>query len=137
MRPNRRKKPRKKRAFTLVEVVVAASLLLIGIVPILSALTSALTTTAFIEQKTHCLAIAQGKIEEIKAKSIYNWPSNGAYNENKAWIGSYRYSVSDKMHFSQNYRTLTVTSGYDSNKNGILNTDEILITLTTLIARRD
>lgn len=132
-----RKTGSKQSGFTLVEVVVAASLLLIGIVPILTALTSALTTTAFVEQKTHCLAVAQGKLEEIKARALYDWPNSGSYNENAAYFGSYRYSVSDQMHFSQMYRTVTVSSGYDSDGNNILGSDEILVTLTTLIARRD
>ncbi len=66
---------RKSGGFTLTEVVIATSLLIIAIVPILKALTSAHVTSAIIERKTRSLIFTQAKLDEIKARSIYDYSS--------------------------------------------------------------
>ena len=63
--------------FTLTEVVVASALLIVAISPILKALTSAHLNTTIIEHKTRSLTLAQAKLDEIKARSIYNYTNSG------------------------------------------------------------
>ena len=58
---------------TITEVVVASGLLIIAIVPMLQALTTANLNAADVERKTRSLILAQAKLDEIKAKSIYHY----------------------------------------------------------------
>ena len=120
--------------FTLTEVVVASSLLIIAMVPILKALTGAFVTTRVIEHRTHSLTLAQAKLEEIKACSIYHYGDD--FTENNSSVDdSYRCNVDDST-VSSNLRKITVSVGYDLNGSSTLETDEIEVTLATLVARR-
>jgi hypothetical protein len=47
----------------------------------------------------------------------------------------YLCSVSDDEHAT--CKTMSVSVGYDLNENGSLAADEVLVTLTTLVAKRD
>ena len=118
---------------TLTEVVIASSLLIIAIVPILKAMTSAHVSSTNIERKTRCLALAQAKLDEIKARSIYSYSSS--FTENDTSLeGSYLCDVTDDS--ADPLRAITVSVGYDLNNNNSLTTGEIQVTLATLIARR-
>jgi len=120
--------------FTLTEVVVASAILIIAIVPILRALTSAHVSTTIIEHRTHSLILAQAKLDEIRARSIYNYSSS--FTETSTSLdGPYLCSVVDTT-VSSNLRKITVSVGYDLNVNSTLEADEIEITLATLVARR-
>ncbi|MFZ0034627.1 MAG: hypothetical protein WAK60_06535 [Sedimentisphaerales bacterium] len=122
------------KAFTITEVVVASLLLGVAMVPILKALTSANLSTTLIEHKTRSLTLAQAKLDEIKARSIYHYSSS--YTQTNISLGSsYLCSVSDSGS-TGDLRTITVSVGYDLNGNGILASNEIQVTLATLIARR-
>ncbi len=124
---------RKSAGFTLTEVVVASSLLIIAIVPILKAMTTAHAGSTAIEYKTRCLTLAQAKLYEIKARSVYSYDSS--FTENDTSLdGSYLCDVTDDS--GDPLRTITVSVGYDFNNNNILAGDEIQITLSTLVARR-
>lgn len=136
MRP-RRRILRARGGFTLVEVLVASLLLLVAVIPILKALNGSFMATAYIQQKTHSLRIAQSKLEEIRARSLYTWGSFGAYNETAASFGAYRYKVTDTLHASQEYRTITIEAGFDKDGDNQLENNEVLIELVTIIARRD
>jgi len=122
------------RGFTLTEVVIASAILIIAIVPILRALTSAHLSTTIIEHRTHSLILAQAKLDEIKARSIYNYGDDFT-ETNSSLDGPYLCSVVDTT-VSSNLRTITVSVGYDLNGNSTLEADEIEITLATLVARR-
>jgi hypothetical protein len=118
---------------TITEVVVASSLLVITIVPILKALSTATLTATKIERKTRCLALAQGKLEEIRARSVYHYDCS--FNENSTLLtGSYRCNVSDDRHPS--LRLVAVSVGCDVNQDGNLSSGEVEVTLTTYVARR-
>jgi len=120
--------------FTLTEVVVASALLIIAIVPILRALTIAHVTTRVIDCKTLSLILAQTKLDEIRARSIYNY--SGTFTESSTSLdGPYLCSVVDTGGGS-NLRTITVSVGYDQDGDSNLDSDEIEITLATLVARR-
>ena len=119
--------------FTLTEVVIASALLIIAIVPILKALTISHVSTTAIERKTRCLMLAQGKLDDIKARSVYDYGSS--FSETDTPLdGSYLCNVQDSA--GANLRTIEVLVGYDFNVNSNLETDEVEITLATLIARR-
>jgi len=122
--------------FTLTEVVVASSLLIIAIVPILKGLTIAHASTRIIEYKTRSLTLAQGKLDEIKARSIYDYTNGGAsFAENNTSLdGLYLCNVTDDS--GDPLKTITVSVGFDSNGDDSLSSDEVKTTLATLIARR-
>lgn len=125
---------RKSAGLTLTEVVVASTLLIIAIVPILKAMTSAHVSSTSIERKTRCLALAQAKLDEIKARSIYSYGTS--FTENDTSLdGSYLCNVTDTGSGSD-LRTVTVSVGYDLNDDSTLATGEIEVTMTTLLARR-
>lgn len=119
--------------FTLAEVVVASALLIIAIVPILKALTKAHLSTAIIERKTRSLTLAQGKLDEIKARSIYHY-SDTFTETNSSLDGSYLCNVEDDS--DPNLRTITVSVGYDLDDDSALATDEIEVALATCMAKR-
>ena len=120
--------------FTLTEVVVASALLIIAIVPILKALTVAHVTSTIIERKTRSLTLAQAKLDEIRARSIYNYSSNFV-ETSTSLDGPYLCDVKDTSK-GTDLREITISVGYDLNGNSMLEADEIEITLATLVARR-
>jgi len=125
---------RKPAGLTLTEVVVASALLIIAIVPILKALTSAHVTSTIIERKSRSLTLAQAKLDEIRARSIYNYSST--FTESSTSLdGPYLCSVVDTSGGS-NLRTIEISVGYDLNNNNELELDEVEVTLATLVARR-
>ncbi|RKY10125.1 MAG: hypothetical protein DRP66_00465 [Planctomycetota bacterium] len=121
-------------ALTLTEVIVASSLLIFAIVPILKGLTSVHVNSIIIERKTHSLTLAQAKLNEIKARSIYNYTGNFTETNNPL-EGSYLCTVKDGA-AGANLRSITVVVGYDLDGNNILGGSEVHVTLETLIARR-
>ncbi len=121
-------------AFTLTEVCVASALLIVAIVPILKGLTGVHLNSLIIERKTHSLTLAQAKLDEIKARSVYNYVTTFT-ETNKSIDGSYLYSVKDVAQ-NANLRMIAITVGYDLNGNHVLGGSEEHVTLETLIARR-
>jgi Tfp pilus assembly protein PilV len=133
----RRRRPgtmtRWRAGVTLTEVVVASSLLIIAIVPILKALSSATLTGTKIERKTRSLALAQAKLDEIRARSIYHY--DVSYRESSSDLeGGYLCDISDDE--DPHLRLVTVAVGYDANADGSLSPDEVDVSLTTYMARR-
>ncbi|HUU19916.1 MAG TPA: hypothetical protein VMW72_22380 [Sedimentisphaerales bacterium] len=120
--------------FTMTEVVVASTLLIIAIVPILKVLTSAHVTSTIIERKTRSLTLAQAKLDEIRARSIYNYSSNFV-ETSTSLDGPYLCDVKDTSK-GTDLREITISVGYDLNGNSMLEADEVEVTLATLIARR-
>ncbi len=125
---------RKQGGFTIMEVVVAASLLIVAIVPILKALTAMHLNSTLIERKTKSLLLAQSKLDDIKARTIYGYASS--YNQSDTVLEtSYLCNVTDTGSGSD-IRTMTVSVGFDTDGDNGLDADEIEITLTTYIANR-
>ncbi len=125
---------RKTGGFTLTEVIIATSLLVLAIVPILKALTSAHVTSSIIERRTCSLNFAQAKLDEIRARSIYDY--SGTFGETSQPLGgSYLCDVKDTSK-GTDLREIEISVGCDLNGNSALESDEIEITLVTLIARR-
>jgi Tfp pilus assembly protein PilV len=125
---------KKQGGFTIMEVVVAASLLIIAMVPILKALTAVHLNSTLIERKTKSLLLAQAKLDDIKARTIYSYSSS--YNQSDAVLEtSYLCNVTDTG-FGSDIRTMTVSVGFDTDGNNGLDAEEIEVTLTTYIANR-
>jgi hypothetical protein len=120
--------------FTLTEAVMASALLIIVMVPILKALTTAHVSTSIIEHRTNSLIFAQSKLDEIKARMI-NYYTDTYTETNSVINGSYLCNVDDSS-VNSNLKQITVSVGHDFNGNSTLETDEIEVTLATLIARR-
>ena len=126
---------RKADGFTFTEVIVASSLLILAMVPILRALTQAHLGSVVIERKTRCLTLAQTKLDDIKAQSIYNWPGKPFIELNTSLDGDYLCTVSD-VPYNDILRMITVKVGYDHSGEGVLGADEVEIELATYIAKR-
>jgi len=127
-------KVKRRSGFTLVEVVVAASLLIVSIVPILKGLTTAHLNTTLIHRKMLSLTYAESKLDEIIAASIYNYSTPFAA-DGEVVGGSYLCNVRDGD-YGSDLRRITVEVGFDNDRNGSLAAGEVEVTLETLIANR-
>ena len=133
--PRRRRVQSGRAGFTLTEVLVASALLMTALVPILKGLTSVHVHSIRIERKTRSLTLAQAKLDEIKALSIYNYDDN--FNEVNSPLGSsYLCTVNAVAAGGPNLRSITVKVGHDTDGNNALGGGEVLVTLETLTARR-
>jgi hypothetical protein len=123
---------------TIIEVVIAAALLAVALIPILKCLTVTHADAIKIEHKSRSLLLAQAKLNEIKARSIYNYTNSGnplGFAEDSNFPdGSYLCRVTDNL--GNPLKTITVSVGFDLDNDHNLDDDEINITLATLIARR-
>ena len=120
--------------FTLSEVVVASTLLLISIVPILKGLTNAHLVSSIVERKTKSLSLAQGKLDEVKARSVYNYASSFDTSDEQLDT-DYLCDVTDTS-LGANLRKVKVEVGFDADSDSNLDSGEIEITLTTQLAKR-
>lgn len=130
------KSSQRRRGLSILEVALASGLLVVAMVPILKNLTRAHRMSAEMEEKTLCLVLAQGKLDEIRARSIYNFGSSGSFTASNVDLGgSYLCNVTDTI-VDTNLKRITVYAGFDDNGNGTLSSDEVEVTLTTCFARR-
>ncbi|MHC4721124.1 MAG: type IV pilus modification PilV family protein [Planctomycetota bacterium] len=132
--PNLSPQKTKAGGFTFTEVIVASSLLILAMVPILRALTQAHLGSVVIERRTRCLTLAQTKIDDVKARSIYAWDDNFDA-DNEVLDGSYL-GTTQFTNEATDLKRLIVSVGYDLNGNSQLDAEEIDITLITLVAKR-
>ena len=124
----------KRSGFTLTEVIVASTILALAMVPVLRGLTNAHRTSVIIERKTKSLFLAQSKLDDIKARLIYNYSSD--FSENDTSLEeSYLCNVDDSP-LSTDLRSITVFAGFDQDRNSNLDSDEVCITLATKVAKR-
>ena len=128
--------PQKTKAggFTFTEVIVASSLLILAMVPILRALTQAHLGSVVIERKTRCLTLAQTKIDDVKARSIYAWDDDFDVKDESldgAYLGNTEFKNA-----GTDLQELTVEVGYDLNGDDKLKKEEVEVTLITLVAKR-
>ena len=127
----RGRRTRDRRGMTLTEVVVASALLMVVVVPVLKALTIAQATSRIVERRTQSVILAQGKLDEIRAKCLQNYDES--FEEDSVSLGnSYLRTVSDDQ--DEALREVSVSVGFDENGDGDLSGTEIAVTLTTKIA---
>jgi hypothetical protein len=129
-------KSTRRRGLTLMEVIIAALLLGCAIPPVLRALSDVYVYSPKFERKTQGSVFAQAKLDERRARSIYNFGSAGSLAQSDVPMGgSYYCNVTD-VDAGTNLRLLTVTAGYDQDGDHSLDDNEIEVTLATYIARR-
>jgi Tfp pilus assembly protein PilV len=127
---------RRHKGLSIIEVAMASVLLIVAMVPILRALTKAHMFSSEIERKTQSLVFAQGKLDEIRARSVYNFGSSGSFTaSNVVLSGSYLCNITDTT-AGTDLKQITVSVGYDDNGNGTLSSNEVEVTLTTYFAKR-
>jgi len=122
-----------RRGVTLAEVVVSSVVLVLAVVPVLRALTIAHVTGTAIERKTQSLILAQSKLDEIRARSIYRY-ERSFREDSVALADAYLCNVSDDE--DPRLRLVTVTVGFDADADKRLSTEEAAVTLATYVARR-
>ena len=128
-------KPLKKRlGITITETLIATMLMMAALVPILKAMTRAHFLSRTIEQKNRSLMYAKEKLEDLKARTIYRYGTSYG-SEWESLGGGYGCKITDTAE-SSNLRHITVSVGYDQNGNASLSSQEILVSLQTLVARR-
>ena len=128
------RKNRACKGFTLSEVLVASLLLTIVMVPILKGLTSAHILDVKVEHRMRSLTLADVKLEDIKARSVYNYSTD--FNDASSSLeGAYLCKIVDSA-VSSDLRTILLSVGYDENGNNLLEGSEVEVTLKTLLARR-
>jgi hypothetical protein len=119
---------------TFTEVIVASSLLVVAMVPILKCLAAAQATGRTIEWRSRSLALAQGKLDEIRARCIYHY--DDSFDESSSSLGgSYLCTVEDDG--ATDLRLVSVSVGFDRDGDGSLSDSEVQVTLCTYIARRE
>jgi Tfp pilus assembly protein PilV len=127
---------RRHKGLSIIEVVMASALLIVAMVPILRSLTNANMLSSEVERKTQALVLAQGKLDEIKARSVYSFGASGSFTaSNVVLSGSYLCNITDAA-AGTDLKQITVSVGYDDNGNGTLSSDELQVTLVTYVARR-
>lgn len=118
---------------TLTETVVASTLLVLSLIPLLKALTVAQVMDRVIERRSWSLMLAQAELDRIRAQSVYDYDRD--FNATSAPLdGTYLCCVVDNRDTS--LRMVTVSVGLDCNGDNILSSDEIEVTLCTCLARR-
>jgi len=123
--------------FTFTEVIVVSALLVVAFVPILKALTGAQVTNSIIKHRTVSLILAQGKLDEIKARMVYNWGASWDWPESDISLdGPYLCNVELDIIYLFLLRKMTVSVGYDLDGDAVLDAGEIEVALATLMARR-
>ncbi len=125
-----------RKGLSIIEVAMASALLIIAMIPILKSLTRANMMSNDLEKKTQCLILAKGKLDEIRARSIYNFGTTGSFTANNVVInGSYLCNIQDSD-ITADLKQITASAGCDENGDGSLSSSEIEVTLTTCFARR-
>lgn len=118
---------------TLTEAIVASTLLLVSIIPLLKALTATHGMDRAIERKSWSLLLAQQELERIRARSLYHYDDSFQVNSRSLGDG-FLGTVADDRH--PMLRTVTVTVGLDRNGDETLGADEVEVRLCTSLARR-
>ena len=127
---------RRYKGLSIIEVAMASALLIVAMVPILRSLTKANVMSTEVERKTQALVLAQGKLDAIRAISVYNFGSTGSFTaSNVVLSGSYLCNITDTT-AGTDLKQITVAVGYDDSGNGTLSSNEVDVTLTTYIANR-
>ncbi len=129
----RRHRLARRTGVTLTEAVIASTLLLISIIPLLKALATTHGMDRVIERKSWSLLLAQQELERIRGQSIYHYDESFRADSQTLRDG-FLCTVADDGH--PTLRTVAVAVGFDFNGDGVLATNEIEASLTTCLARR-
>jgi prepilin-type N-terminal cleavage/methylation domain-containing protein len=127
--------PRRWRpGFTLIEVVLAAALLAACAVPILSATSRAPRMGDQIKARTTSALLAQTRMENVLAAATVNFNQNFTRNNDNLGDGYLATTQQVWSPWTPLTKTVTVQVGKDLDGDALLETNEVLVTLTTLVA---
>jgi prepilin-type N-terminal cleavage/methylation domain-containing protein len=116
----------KKRGFTLIEIMVAVALIVIGITAVVKTMSTALLASSVIDIQATALSLAQEKMQEIKNASTY------------AAVDGYATAAVSVTGFTAYTREVLVSAGPPKqvtvNVNLAIKSQTITVSLVTLIA---
>jgi Tfp pilus assembly protein PilV len=118
---------------SLLEVVLASVLLATAAVPIINAVTRVTQMTREIELRTTCTLLAQKELEIALAAADADFASNLGQDSKDLGAG-YRATIQESV--AGLTKTIAVQVGWDASGNGVLEADEVLTTLATMVADR-
>jgi len=124
----------KKKGFTFVEVLASVLILAGTIVPMITFAADSLATSLEIERKVKSTLLAEGEMEKIK-----NVLRKSFETDFTAWsssLGDNYLASRTSTDVSSTLKIIGVSVGYDTDKNGSLGTDEIMVTFATQYAER-
>jgi len=122
---------RRRPGLTLIEVVLAAALLAACAVPILSATSRAPRIGDQVKARTKAALLAQTRMENVLAAATVNF--NQDFTRASENLGD-GYLATTRQTASGLTKTVTVQVGRDTDGDAALETNEVLVTLTTLVA---
>jgi prepilin-type N-terminal cleavage/methylation domain-containing protein len=125
----------KTKGFTLVEVLASMLILTGTTVVLITYAANSLAMSKQIEHMVRSILLAEGEIEKIKntlyksyATDFTVWPSS---------LGNSYFASRTLTTVSPTLKIIGVSVGYDTNKNGSLETGEIIVTYQTQYAKRN
>jgi len=117
---------------TFTEVLVSTLILSLAMVPVLQAMSRVHFFTARTEKVTRSLILAQNQLEELRARAASDFASSWSVS-NQTLGGGYLGTVSADT--DPLLRTVSISVGYDENRNGVLDGSEVSAVLRSRIAR--
>jgi len=125
----------KTKAFTLVEVLASVLILAGAIVTIIKYSADGLAASLEIERRTKSTLLAESEMEKIKntlrksfETDFTTWPNS---------LGDNYLASRTATDLSPTLKVIEVSVGYDANADGTLGADEIMVTMTTKIVKRN
>lgn len=126
---------KKTKGFTLVEVLVSGLILAGTTVVLITYEADALAMSMKIERMVKSVLLAESEMEKMKntlrksfETDLTTWPSS---------LGGNYFAVRSSTSVSSTLKIIGVSVGYDTNKNGSLESGEIIITYKTQYAKRN
>lgn len=124
----------KAKGFTFVEVLAAVLILAGTIVPLIIFTADSLATSLEIERKVKSTLLAEVEMEKIK--NVLRKSFDTDFTAWSSSLGDDYLAIRTSTDVSSTLKIIGVSVGYDPDKNGSLETSEIMVTLTTQYARR-
>ncbi|MBE3071121.1 MAG: prepilin-type N-terminal cleavage/methylation domain-containing protein [Planctomycetes bacterium] len=122
---------RHRRGMSLIEVLMASTLLLVAAVPITSAILKGATLSRDIELRTRATLLAQRLLEAAMASAADNFAAETGLVEQD--LGN-RFVGKKVSTISGLRKTITVQVGWDGDANGHLGGDEVLAVFGAVVA---
>ena len=125
---------RRRPGLTLIEVVLAAALLAACAVPILSATSRAPRIGDQVKARTKAALLAQTRMENVLAAATVNF--NQDFTRASENLGDGYLATTQQVWspWTPLTKTVTVQVGRDTDKDSVIESNEVLVTLTTMVA---
>jgi len=124
----------KSKGFTFAEVLASILILAGTIIPIITFAADSLATSLEIERMVKSVLLAEGEMEKIK--NVLRKSFDTDFTAWSSSLGNNYLASRTSTDVSSTLKIIGISVGYDANGNGLLGTDEIMVTLTTQYAER-